>query len=135
MEERETLHSALHRSIQEKQTAKDEVKKVNKNAHAKLLFQVLSDRVSSILNTTSSLQDQLEVEKRTTETHHKRLTDIETNIIDMETNITDMETNITNMDSPKLTKKIDELEKNDVEVQMKLQNLESADIFIQEAHR
>ena len=100
-----------------------------------LFCQVVSDRVSSILKSTSSLKDQLEVQKQTTETHHKRITDIETNVTDMETNITNMETNITNMDSPKLTKKIEELEKNDVEVQMKLQNLESADVFIQEAHR
>ena len=100
-----------------------------------LFCQVVLDRVSSILKSTSSLKDQLEVQKQTTETHHKRITDIETNVTDMETNITNMGTNITNMDSPKLTKKIDELEKNDVEVQMKLQNLESADVFIQEAHR
>ena len=35
----------------------------------------------------------------------------------------------------KLTTRLTEIENNEVDVQMKLQNLESADVFLQEAHR
>ena len=49
--------------------------------------------------------------------------------------ITALENNLAQIDDLKLTTRLTEIENNEVDVQMKLQNLESADVFLQEAHR
>ena len=59
----------------------------------------------------------------------------ETKLDGYHTRITTLENNIGDTDTKELTKKIEKIENNDGEVLMKLQNLESADVFLQEAHR
>jgi chromosome segregation ATPase len=78
--------------------------------------QMIAEQLSSHTAISASLQSRLDK----VETHDNRITALE---------------NISATDTAKLTEKITELENNEVETQLKLQNLESADVFLQEAHR
>ena len=67
------------------------------------------------------MHTRLEEEETQNEAHGKRITALENNHAQIE--------------DLKLTTRLTEIENNEVDVQMKLQNLESADVFLQEAHR
>ena len=84
-------------------------------------FQAIEENFAAINLTTSALHTRLEEEETQNETHGKR--------------ITALENNLAQIDDLKLTTRLTEIENNEVDVQMKLQNLESADVFLQEAHR
>ena len=84
-------------------------------------FQEIEENFAAINLTTSALHTRLEEEETQNETHGKR--------------ITALENNLAQIDDLKLTTRLTEIENNEVDVQMKLQNLESADVFLQEAHR
>ena len=85
------------------------------------MIQEVEENFATINLSTSALQTRLEEEETQTEAHRKR--------------ITALENNLTQIDDLKLTTRLTEIENNEVDVQMKLQNLESADVFLQEAHR
>ena len=113
----------LQKYFQELQAAKA---KVNGQILFEKLFslfiiQEVQENFTTINLSTSALQNRLEEEETQTEAHRKR--------------ITALENNLTQIDDLKLTTRLTEIENNEVDVQMKLQNLESADVFLQEAHR
>ena len=83
--------------------------------------QEVAEQFSSASFTSSTLQSQLEEQEKGSDAHNKRIAALESDIADIE--------------KLKLTEKLTELEKNEMDIQLKMQNLESADVFIQEAHR
>merc|ERR1711936_553701 len=110
-------------------TASELRKEMEEKANIQKSFQELQaakskeveESFSAIQLTTSALHTRLEEEESQNEAHGKR--------------ITALENNLAQIDDMKLTTRLTEIENNEVDVQMKLQNLESADVFLQEAHR
>ena len=84
-------------------------------------FQDVEENFAAISLTASSLHTRLEEEESKNEFDGKR--------------ITLLENKLAQIDNLKLTTRLTEIENNEVDVQMKMQNLESADVFLQEAHR
>ena len=117
----------IQKSFQELQAAKSKVTilsgKQEKKCKIIIFFslQEVEENFSAIHLTTSALHTRLEEEETQNEAHGKR--------------ITALENNLAQIDDMKLTTRLTEIENNEVDVQMKLQNLESADVFLQEAHR
>merc|ERR1712226_1403757 len=106
--------------LQEELAAKEKLQSAFKEQQL-VWAQEVAEQFSSASFTSSTLQSQLEEQEKGSDAYNKRIAALESDIADIE--------------KLKLTEKLTELEKNEVDIQLKMQNLESADVFIQEAHR